>query len=59
MIVKAGVSIFYNIKRALKTNLKINVLKNLILNDLRRTTRKPFAMLKSAYSNREKLKRYQ
>jgi len=59
MIVKTGFSNFYNIKRALKTNLKINVLKNLTLNDLRRKTRKAFAMLKSAYSNRVKLKRYQ
>ena len=59
MIVKAGFSNFYNIKRALKTNLKINVLKNLILNDPRLKIRKTLAILKSAYSNREKLKRYQ
>ena len=36
-----------------------NVLTNLTLNDLRSKTLKAFAMLKSAYSNREKLKKYQ
>jgi len=59
MIVKTGFSNVYNIKRTLKTNLKIDVLKNLTINDLRRKAGKAFVMLKSAYSNREKLKKYQ
>jgi len=58
-IVSTSFSNLNVIKRALKSNMKMDVLKNLTLNDLRRKTCKIFAMLKSAYSNREKLKKYQ
>jgi hypothetical protein len=58
-IVSTSFSNLNVIKRALKSNMKMDVLKNLTLNDLRRKTCKTFAMLKSAYSNREKLKKYQ
>jgi hypothetical protein len=59
MIVKTGFSNFYNIKRALKTNLKIDVLKNITIKDLRHKAGKAYVMLKSAHRNRGKLKRYQ
>jgi len=59
MIIKAGCSDFHSIKRALKSNLKMEILKNLTLNDLRLKAGKTFVMLKSAYSNRERIKRYQ
>ena len=58
-LVSARFSDFNIIKRALKTNMKMDVLKNLTLNDLRLKTRKTFVMFKSAYSNREKLKKFQ
>jgi radical SAM superfamily enzyme len=58
-LVSTRFSNFNVIKRALKTNMKMDVLRNLTLNDLRHKTRKTFVMLKSAYSNRKKLKKYQ
>jgi magnesium-protoporphyrin IX monomethyl ester (oxidative) cyclase len=58
-LVSARFSDFNIIKRALKTNMKMDVLKNLTLNDLRLKTRKTFVMFKSAYSNRGKLKKFQ
>ena len=57
-IVSTRFSSFNSIKRALKSNMKMDVLKNITLNELRHKTSKAFAMLKSAYSNRGKLKRY-
>jgi len=57
-IVSSRFSNFYSIKRALKSNLKMDTLKGLTLNDLKRKTNKTFVMLKSAYSNRKKLKKY-
>jgi len=57
-IVSARFSNFYNIKRALKSNLRMDTLKGLTLNDLKRKTNKTFVMLLSAFINREKLKRY-
>jgi len=36
----------------------MDTLKGLTLNDLKRKTNKTFVMLKSAYSNRKKLKKY-
>ena len=55
-IVSSRFSNFYNIKRALKSNLKMDTLKGLTLNDLKRKTNKTFVMLKSAYSNRRNLR---
>ena len=58
-IVSSRFSNFYNIKRALKSNLKMDTLKGLTLNDLKRKTNKTFVMLKSAHRNRGKYKNYQ
>jgi magnesium-protoporphyrin IX monomethyl ester (oxidative) cyclase len=58
-IVSARFSNFHNIKRALKSNLKMDALKDLTLSDLRRKINKTFVMLKSAFSNIGKLKKYQ
>ena len=58
-IVSSRFSSFYNIKRALKKNLRMDTLKGLTLNDLKRKTNKTFVMLISAFSNRKKLKKYQ
>jgi hypothetical protein len=59
LITKTEFSYFYNLKRALKANLKFSTLKQLSLDDIKRKTYKVILMIKNIMKNREKLKKYQ